>query len=119
MLVTDVSTKYKIWQFYIQPLVDVHQGARRQCSVSRCCFVQQDWLPIHFTLYKHVFHYRSTKCELAKVMNRQTCYQELLQQKEDTIKHMAEHSGDSHNQITAEDNRKSRYMQMMMEVSPK
>ena len=75
---------------------------------------------LFFSLYINTFcHYRSTKCELAKVMNRQTCYQELLQQKEDTIKHMAEHSGDSHSQITAEDNRKSRYMQMIIEVFPK
>jgi len=51
MLVTDVSTKYKIWQFYLQPLVNMHQGARRQCSVSRFCFVHQDWLPILFTIY--------------------------------------------------------------------
>jgi len=30
--------------------------------------------------------YSSTKCELAKAMNRQTCYQEILLQKEGTIK---------------------------------
>ncbi|XP_052789974.1 uncharacterized protein LOC128224223 isoform X2 [Mya arenaria] len=30
----------------------------------------------------------STKCELAKVLNRQTCFQELLYHREDTIKHL-------------------------------
>ncbi|XP_060562937.1 uncharacterized protein LOC132722444 [Ruditapes philippinarum] len=36
----------------------------------------------------------STKCELAKVMNRQTSYQELLLQKDDTIKYLEEQNSD-------------------------
>ncbi|KAL4219569.1 hypothetical protein ACF0H5_022143 [Mactra antiquata] len=41
----------------------------------------------------------STKCELAKVMNRQTCYQELLIQKDDTIKLLEQKSNVDNNRI--------------------
>ncbi|XP_053380466.1 uncharacterized protein LOC123534907 isoform X2 [Mercenaria mercenaria] len=40
----------------------------------------------------------STKCELAKVMNRQTSYQELLLQKDDTIKYLEEQNTDTSKQ---------------------
>ena len=41
-------------------------------------------------------HFRSTKCELAKVMNQQTCFQELLQHKDQAIKSLERKAGASH-----------------------
>ena len=40
--------------------------------------------------------FRSTKCELAKVMNQQTCFQELLQHKDQAIKSLERKAGASH-----------------------
>lgn len=47
--------------------------------------------------YSHVkpwvFFNRTSKCELAKVMNRQTCFQEILKQKDEIILDLDEKLG--------------------------
>ena len=56
-----------------------------------------------------LFILRSTKCELAKVMNQQTCYQELIQQKDQTIRGLERKASTSHMNGSLKKEAKTRY----------